>query len=167
MDDGGRLTYFWISACAVSGLIFTLFSRALWCGMNILGMFCVRAWPGLAGFRSRVRSLHAFPVITLAQVGHCVHVWQIFMSELMIDFNFLHNVSKCYAKTMLTVMQTKCFSFMVNVCILDWRRGSQTAAAEGSVRGWWKTAICPQNSKGKTSGLLCKHDVICIWISQT
>lgn len=48
---------------------FTYFS--LHCGMNMLGMFCVRACSGLMGFRAAtcIQRLHSFSGITAAQVG--------------------------------------------------------------------------------------------------
>lgn len=44
--------------------------------------------------------------------------------------------------------------------IADWWRGSQTSGAEGSVRRrWWKTSVCPQDSKGKSTMLMSLQSI--------
>lgn len=61
-----------------------------------------------------------------------------------------------------------CLMYCV-VCVTDWWRGSQTAGAEGSVRRrWWKTSICPQNSKGRSKVLLYPNklmDLLCTQVT--
>lgn len=60
------MMHVWIFACPNPGFYFYFV-----CLLNMLGMFCVRTCSGLMGLRAapRVRSLHSFPGITVAQVG--------------------------------------------------------------------------------------------------
>lgn len=131
----------WIFACPIPGPVFSFFF--LCCALNMLGMFCVRVCSGLMGFRAapRVRSLHSFPGITVAQVS----LWCcVFLSYYIACSCFV-----CVCARL---------SSDVYVCVTDWWRGCQTAAAEGSDRRrWWQTSVCPQDGKGKTTVLLDTH----------
>lgn len=130
----------------------------LFCGTNMLRMFCVRAVSGLLGFRTvaRPRSLHFFPGITVAQVGSnsCMKIPRLLLYMLKTFYNKLLSISLHVMSYIIVYVTNKERFDLVHVCVPDWGRGSQTLGAEGTVRRrWWQTSVCPQNTEGKPTVL--------------
>lgn len=107
----------------------------------MLGMFCVRACSGLLGMRMAppLRSLHSLRGITVAQVG----LWCWVCVQVLVEMSLL--------KLLLCIRDS---TTSVSLCAADWRGGSQASGTEGSVRWWWQTSVCPQDSKGRCIVLL-------------